>query len=745
MTRKIGFPSDLDTQIKFFARFTVKDMLRIGLPTLTLYAAVGGVTATATGLLLGILWSVFRYEGQKLDQLAYNITRWSTRKIRGEIYEVEYREPRYLTTDDTLIGVIKVTPVNLEARTHSEQAVLQSIYEDLLNTVTYPITVHSRQHRFNLENYIETVEDAEIPPTSVRKGYINYCQELADQDLVTTDHYIVVRATAKNQDWLKTLLRIQPKTEQENSQTRQEDRIDRRCREIISAISTGDLAATRVTGEELDQFEYSETIHSSRTTPTYTQKLGDKGFGEYRKTFYLQDFPTRVDLGWTLNLLRINGQIDVTQVVNPQNPGKTVNQLNRLKEKLTAEINSFIAGGHLGTNRLESKLEDTNWLLELLIDGKDQPFQYGVYITVHDNSKQKIDHAATEIQNSLNRLNIGYQTPVFRTDQARFTESLAFTDVLDENQLVPTRSVAAGLPFATQDTNGSQGVIYGIDSSDRTPILLDRFSWSSYAVARFGMTGSGKTYATGIELLRAHLVYSNLRIIVVDPKQDYHYLIQRLGGYSNTTVQYLADGKQYEFDGNRLCFQPAERGLKETSNRLIELIRQLYQETSQNPSQKTLVVIDEAHNLMESVEGRRILSQWVREARDTNTALTLVSQNAHDFTDHREGRAILDNTEAKIFHYHERVPSDVVQYFKLSERQRLELDKLKRGSGHGYSEAIIKISGKLDTKIEIEAFGEEHAIIEAGDQNFRFDPEKSTVAEKIAGTPGADQLEGLLR
>jgi type IV secretory pathway VirB4 component len=131
----------------------------------------------------------------------------------------------------------------------------------------------------------------------------------------------------------------------------------------------------------------------------------------------------------------------------------------------------------------------------------------------------------------------------------------------------------------------------------------------------------------------------------------------------------------------------------------------------------TVVVIDETHRLMNhSPEAREALSIFVREARASNTAVTLLTQNASDFTDYKEGQDILDNTTAKIFHQHERVPTSVVQYFQLSNQEEQELYSLKTGGDTVTSEAIIKISNQLDTKITVRSTMPEHRIITAGEQ-----------------------------
>jgi type IV secretory pathway VirB4 component len=225
-----------------------------------------------------------------------------------------------------------------------------------------------------------------------------------------------------------------------------------------------------------------------------------------------------------------------------------------------------------------------------------------------------------------------------------------------------------------------------------------------------GMVGSGKSYAAKIELLRSAVIYDNLQIIAVDPKQEYSHVINSIGG----NIQNLDHNNQYEFSDDHICFQVRERGQEENVEKLVNLVRRIYSHTSQN-QRKTLVLIDEARILMNDEEGRKVLNQFVLEGRDTNTAVTLVTQNASHFTHCREGREILDNVPGKVFMRHDRVPDSVVDYFHLSERERQELYELKTGTDSSHSEALLKITGRLDTRIRVESTDVEHAIINQGE------------------------------
>jgi len=717
MTR-VRFPGRLETSTKLFGQFTFKDLARLLLPATIVYTTAPTPVLFGVAAVTGVAWYWAKPFNQHLDQLAYNSVRWLVEK-KTTNYVYPKAENTYVKTNTGRAAIIQVSATNLDMKTGPEQGALHNIYQDLLDKVNYPLHIHSVQTKLSLEDYAQEIAKSGNGDEYLREDYVEFCHNLSDRDLSKTTHYIVLRAEQETSHCLKQKL---PVNLNQKSKTAK-GKLDDRSREVTKALNTGEIQAERLKGRKI-----SQTADRISITPPGTAVLEEKeeagispawasdpkrysSNNHYRKTLYVSEYPASLEMGWPLHLLRTDGLVDVVQVVEPRDPGKATKKLQNLSEKLNAEINSFLSQGYRGTNKLESLLEDTEWILDLLADRKASPVDYGVYITSHSDSQQKALQTHRQVKNRLNTQQLQYENTVLRTDQAYKTDQPLLRDALNETQLVPSNSAAAGFPFGTQQNSDEHGVIHGIDTSDDTPILADRFQWSSHSTARMGMVGSGKSYTAKLELIRSSIVYDNLQIIVVDPKKEYDQLIKKLGGVK-------ADPRQThglkQAEGQHLCFQVEERGQEENVDQLVDLVREIYSYTSKNQD-KTLVLIDEARILMNDEEGRQVLNQFILEARDTNTAITLISQNASHFTHCREGREILDNMPAKVFMRHERVPDSVADYFQLSDRERQELYELKTGTDAEYSEALLKISGKLDTRIRIESTDYEHRLINRGD------------------------------
>lgn len=729
MTDKIPMPGNLSQiQSRFFGKFTGRDMVRLAAPVGLIYLTASPSTLSiGTGVLVGVavavslIWYLWTPYDHHLDTHLYHGVRWLIERQTVEGSDLaEQNTDHVITENGVAVGVIEVSPTNLELKTKAGKAVLHSIYHDLFKTITYPVTIHSRQEPFSLHRYTRNIGGNTVPKSlkDLQQGYLQWCGDLLEQnEFATTRHFIVVRVDHDGLHGLQPYIdqvkeRLLDAETADNTETAVlKNELDSRCNEVLRTINSADLTADRLTGRSLHRVTNKITNPIPNISPKWTARTVEEDLSEYRRSVYLTEFPNGMELGWPRTLLHGDGFVDVTQVVEPRNTVKTVKTLQRLAEKLNAEIDSFLHHGYRGTQKLERLLEDVQDFLHLLTDQEDLPVDYAAYVSAHHKDLEQCQNTFSQVCTSLQRMQIDYQQPVLRTDQASHTVTVLNGDRLNETMLLPASSAAAGFPFVTQITGPDTGVIYGIDDADGTPILLDRFAWNSHSMVRMGATGSGKSYAAKLELLRTYLAYPELQIIVVDPKneREYGHVIKRVGG----TTQSLDPDADYRFDDQFICFEVPERGNSIGPAALLNTVRQIYDETTRS-NQRTLVVIDEAHNLLETSEGTRLLSKFVREARSSTTAVTLLSQNASDFTHSREGRAILDNIPGKVFMQHERVPHDVVDYFNLSQRERQELYKLKTGTDSDYSEALMKVTGRLNATVRVEATGQEHAVIEAG-------------------------------
>jgi type IV secretory pathway VirB4 component len=744
MSLRFRMPAPFEAETTIISSLSTQNLVRFGIPIAAALIASSGaglpglLAALGVGAATGAALVFAKPYGYHFDQLVYHTVRWLSqrRSINDKTLDLTQsvsdpdidRSNHCPLEDGSVTGVIEVEPTNIELMDEAQQGAVHQTYASLFETINYPVTVVTKQKPIDLTEYRDHIEDQEAPSNSIKEDYLRQVDNIASDDLATTNHYIVLRVTPDSTNWLKQqtsafLDQLEADTStlenwlpfNTDNQASQEEvlagELDRRCEEVLDTVDSPALTTERVTGSDLDNLAREWENTEPAVTPRWTTTARSSG-NEYRRTLYIKEYPRQLSFGWLIDLLRINGLVDITQTIEPQDPAKTTRKVNRLRQKVNAEIDSLLNSSWKATNPLERLLDDIDWLLDVLADRDSKPVKQGIYITVHGDTPEECRETLEQVTSRLRTMQIDYEEPVCRTDHGYKAQSPLHSDPLNKNQLLPGSSAAAAFPFGTQSIQQERGVLYGVDDSDGTPILLNRFNWRSHSMARMGTVGSGKSFHTKLELIRASLAYDDLQIIVVDPKNEYGRIVKRLGGQVYTLDNdYINDNA---FDRDVIGFQVAQRGNSGNTELLTSLVERIYSITSQN-SRKTLLVVDEARILLEDEDGREVLNQIVLEGRDVNTAATLVTQSARHFTDHRKGVGILDNMPAKTLFRHENVTDSMIDYFDLSKHEEQSLYRLKTGEESDYSQALMQVSGTLDAKLEINATAAEKALLNANE------------------------------
>jgi type IV secretory pathway VirB4 component len=72
------------------------------------------------------------------------------------------------------------------------------------------------------------------------------------------------------------------------------------------------------------------------------------------------------------------------------------------------------------------------------------------------------------------------------------------------------------------------GILYGINKSNNSLVIVDRFSLHNANSIIFAQSGSGKSYAAKVEILRQ--LMQKTKVIVIDPEREYRQLSDSLNG-----------------------------------------------------------------------------------------------------------------------------------------------------------------------------------------------------------------------
>jgi len=90
-------------------------------------------------------------------------------------------------------------------------------------------------------------------------------------------------------------------------------------------------------------------------------------------------------------------------------------------------------------------------------------------------------------------------------------------------------------PFVSFDLTSNKGILYGLNRHNASLVIFDRFSLENYNSIIFAKSGSGKSFATKLEILRTLMF--DTEVIVIDPEREYELLAESVGGrYFNISL-----------------------------------------------------------------------------------------------------------------------------------------------------------------------------------------------------------------
>lgn len=104
-----------------------------------------------------------------------------------------------------------------------------------------------------------------------------------------------------------------------------------------------------------------------------------------------------------------------------------------------------------------------------------------------------------------------------------------------------TESTAVLMPYKTQEIIDEGGLYYGVNAISHNLLLCNRKLLQNGNGFITGVSGSGKSFASKLEIALA-AIFTNDDIIVCDPEREYSRLISKLGG---TTIKLSASSKHH--------------------------------------------------------------------------------------------------------------------------------------------------------------------------------------------------------
>jgi type IV secretory pathway VirB4 component len=253
------------------------------------------------------------------------------------------------------------------------------------------------------------------------------------------------------------------------------------------------------------------------------------------RSFFVISYPRFLSESWFAPIINLDKVFDVSIFVHPVETAKILRQFQKKVAEVQSQIRSREEKGLVRDPMLDTAYQDLERLRDTLQQAQEKIFDVGLYISIYGDSDAELDKVESEIKSMLESKLVYVKPALFQQEQGFKSVMPIGDDQLQVHTKLNSSPLSSIFPFISFDLTSDKGILYGINRHNSSLVLFDRFSLENYNSVTFAKAGSGKSYATKLEILRSLMF--DTEVIVIDPEREYEYLAEAVGGrYFNISL-----------------------------------------------------------------------------------------------------------------------------------------------------------------------------------------------------------------
>ncbi len=262
-----------------------------------------------------------------------------------------------------------------------------------------------------------------------------------------------------------------------------------------------------------------------------TLNLGEK----LVRSFFVMSYPKFLSDSWFSPIINLDKAFDISIFIQPIDTSTVLNEFKKKVAEVQSQINDREEKGLVRDPQLDASYQNLEQLRDNLQQAQEKIFDVGIYISIYGDSEEELNRVESEIKSTLEASLVFIKPALFQQEQGFRTTIPVSTDELDVHSKLNSSPLSSIFPFISFDLTEGRGILYGLNRHNNSLVLFDRFSLENYNSVTFAKSGSGKSYATKLEILRSLMF--DVDVIVLDPEREYEKMTETLGGrYFNISL-----------------------------------------------------------------------------------------------------------------------------------------------------------------------------------------------------------------
>jgi conjugal transfer ATP-binding protein TraC len=282
--------------------------------------------------------------------------------------------------------------------------------------------------------------------------------------------------------------------------------------------------------DQVDLISYSGLQEES----SYLQ-MGEK----YVRTLFISGYPYVASTGWLNMLINFNHNIDISYHIEQVDPLLALPKLNRKITELESTKRTMLKAGKVIGSEITDPLDSAMELKDKIQRGQEKLFQVSIYMTITADCLVELNKTTTLLETVMSTRLFYIKTATFQQLEGLQSTLPRAENLLAQKRNLDSSSAALTFPFVSSELVQESGILYGINRSNNSLVIVDRFSLNNANSIVFAQSGSGKSYTAKVEILRQ--LMQGTKVIVVDPEREYKQLASSVNG---TYIRLSAKSKE---------------------------------------------------------------------------------------------------------------------------------------------------------------------------------------------------------
>ena len=253
-------------------------------------------------------------------------------------------------------------------------------------------------------------------------------------------------------------------------------------------------------------------------------KLGER----LAKSFFVFSYPRYLNTGWFSPVISLNTPMDISFFIHPVSSELILKKLRKKITEVSSEILEREEKGLIRDPALQTAYQDIETLRDNLMTAQEKMFRFGVYITIYETSEKALRDTELTLRSIFESRLIYIKPALYKQKEGFISCNPYGMDLLEVHTPMDTAPLSTCFPFISFDLSSNEGILYGVNRHNNSLVLFDRFSLENANMVVFAKSGSGKSYAIKLEILR--YLMQGVDCIIVDPENEYEALADAVGG-----------------------------------------------------------------------------------------------------------------------------------------------------------------------------------------------------------------------